>query len=98
MFDLSLAEMAFIAVVALIVIGPKELPVLMRTVGRWVGKAKRMSNEVLQQLELDDLQKEIHTIRNDAGEIFEAYDLSDVEDASRTQPKPKVKPKAEKAE
>ena len=83
MFDLSIAELAFIAVIALVVIGPKDLPVLLRTVGRWIGKMKRMANEVIKQLELDDLQEDVRTIQNDAGETFEAYDLSDVEDKSR---------------
>jgi len=83
MFDLSIAEMAFIAVVALVVIGPKELPVLLRTVGRWIGRAKRFARGVMDQLELSDLQADVKTIQNDAGEMFEAYDLSEVEDKSR---------------
>ena len=83
MFDLSIAELAFIAVVALVVIGPKELPVVLRTIGRWIGKFKRMANDILKQLELDDLQEDVRTIQNDAGEAFEAYDLSDIEDKSR---------------
>lgn len=78
MFDLSFAEMVFIAVTALLVIGPKELPTLLKTVGRWIAKARRMANGVMQQLELDDLQEEVNTIKNDAGEVFEAYDLSDL--------------------
>ncbi len=83
MFDLSFAELAFIAVIALVVIGPKELPVLLKTLGRWIGKFKRMTNGIMQQLELDDLQNEAHTIQNEAGEIFKAYDLSDIKDSSR---------------
>ncbi len=83
MFDLSFAELAFIAVIALVVIGPKELPILLKTVGRWIGRFKRMTRGVMQQLELDDLQDNVRTIQNDAGEVFEAYDLSDVEDKSR---------------
>jgi len=83
MFDLSIAELAFIAVIALVVIGPKELPIVLKTVGRWIGKFKRMASSIMQQLELDDLKDEVHTIQNDAGELFEAYDLSDVKDTSR---------------
>ncbi len=83
MFDLSLAEIAFIAVVALVAIGPKELPVMLKTIGRWIGKIKRFSAGVMQQLELDGLQDEVRTIQNEAGETFEAYDLSGVEDSSR---------------
>lgn len=83
MFDLSFAELAFIAVIALVVIGPKELPILLRTIGRWIGRFKRMANGMIQQLELDDLKEDARTIQNDAGEVFKAYDLSDVEDKSR---------------
>ena len=45
MFDLSMGEMAVVGVVALIVVGPKDLPVLFRNVGRFVGKAKGMARE-----------------------------------------------------
>lgn len=83
MFDLSFAELAFIAVIALVVIGPKELPIVLRAVGRWVGRFKRMARGVLQQLELDDIQEDARIIQNEAGDIYEAYDLSEVEDKSR---------------
>ena len=45
MFDLGLTELLVIGVVALIVVGPKDLPVLFRNVGRWVGKARGMARE-----------------------------------------------------
>lgn len=45
MFDLGLPELLVIGVVALIVVGPKDLPVLFRSVGRFVGKAKGMARE-----------------------------------------------------
>lgn len=83
MFDLSLAEIAFIAVVTLVVIGPKELPVMMKALGRWLGKFRRFSHGIMQQLELESLEQDIRTIRNDAGEVYEAYDLSDIKDTSR---------------
>ncbi len=86
MFDLSFAELAFIAVIALIVIGPEELPVLLRKIGQWIGKFKRMSNHFMQQLELDDVQDDVKSIRNDAGDVFEAYDMSDIKDSSRKEP------------
>ena len=87
MFDLSLAEIAFIAVIALVVIGPKELPIVLRTIGRWIGRFKRFVNGVMQQLELDDLQQDVRVIQNDAGEIFESYDLSDLQDDHRKEKK-----------
>jgi sec-independent protein translocase protein TatB len=83
MFDLSLAELAFIAVVALVVIGPKELPVLLRAIGRWIGRFKRFTKAILHQLELDELNEDVKIIQNDAGQIFDSYDLSGFEDSSR---------------
>ena len=43
MFDIGYSELLLIAVVALIVIGPKDLPRVMRTVGHWVGRARGSS-------------------------------------------------------
>jgi len=45
MFDLGWTELLVIGIVALIVIGPKDLPVMFRNVGRFVGKAKGMARE-----------------------------------------------------
>ena len=45
MFDLGWTELLLIGIVALIVVGPKDLPVLFRNVGRWVGKARGMARE-----------------------------------------------------
>jgi len=45
MFGLGWAEIMLVAIVALIVIGPKELPVVFRKVGQFVGKAKAMARE-----------------------------------------------------
>ena len=45
MFDLGLPELLVIGIVALIVVGPKDLPVLFRQVGKFVGRAKGMARE-----------------------------------------------------
>src|ERR1700757_719827 len=45
MFDIGWSEFVVIAVVALIAIGPKELPGVLRMVGQWMGKARRMASE-----------------------------------------------------
>ena len=42
MFDIGWSELVVIAVVALIAIGPKELPGVLRMVGQWIGKARRI--------------------------------------------------------
>jgi sec-independent protein translocase protein TatB len=45
MFDLSWAHILILLVVALIVVGPKDLPRLMHIIGRWMGKARARPNE-----------------------------------------------------
>ncbi len=56
MLDIGWTEMAFIAAIALIVIGPKDLPKAMRTVSRWVRKARSLAREF--QSGLDDIARE----------------------------------------
>jgi sec-independent protein translocase protein TatB len=51
MFDLGWGELLVIGVVALIVVGPKDLPVLFRNVGRYVGKARGMAREFSRAME-----------------------------------------------
>ena len=56
MFDLGWSEMAVIMLVAIIVIGPKDLPRVARTVGKWTGKARAMARDF--QRSLDDMARE----------------------------------------
>jgi sec-independent protein translocase protein TatB len=72
MFDLSWSHILLVVIVALIVVGPKDLPRLMHMVGRWVGKARSMANEfrksfdeMARQAELDELRKEIAALRTE---------------------------------
>jgi sec-independent protein translocase protein TatB len=51
MFDIGWGEFFLIGMVALIVVGPKELPGLFRTVGQWTGKARAMAREFQRSLE-----------------------------------------------
>lgn len=51
MFDIGFAELMVIGVVSLIVVGPKDLPGMFRTVGRYVGKAKSMAREFQRSME-----------------------------------------------
>ena len=66
MFDIGWSEMAIVLLVAIIVIGPRDLPRLARAIGRWTGKARAMAREFQRSLEdmareaeLEDLRKEI---------------------------------------
>ena len=69
MFDISWTELLVIAMVAIVVVGPKDLPRALRAVGRWTGKAKRMArdfqnqfNEALREAELDTIKKEVEAV------------------------------------
>ncbi|MGC4027272.1 MAG: Sec-independent protein translocase protein TatB [Steroidobacteraceae bacterium] len=51
MFDVDFSELLVIFVVALVVLGPKRLPGLVSSIGRWVGKARSMARQFREQLE-----------------------------------------------
>jgi sec-independent protein translocase protein TatB len=50
MFDIAWTEYLLIAVVALVLLGPKELPVVLKTLGRWVAKARQLTTNFERQL------------------------------------------------
>jgi sec-independent protein translocase protein TatB len=71
MFDLfSWSHILILLTVALVVVGPKDLPRLMNIAGRWAGKARNMANEfkksfddMARQSELDELRAEVEKLR-----------------------------------
>lgn len=78
MFDIGWTEMAVIALVVIIFIGPKELPGVLRTLGQWVSKARAMAREFQDGLEdmaresgLDEVKREIETATGDIGGMIE---------------------------
>jgi sec-independent protein translocase protein TatB len=73
MFDIGWGEMIVIGVVALVAIGPKELPGVLRTAGQWMGKMRRMAsefqgqfNEALREAEVADLKKQFDDVKDSA--------------------------------
>jgi sec-independent protein translocase protein TatB len=73
MFGIDAPELLVIAVVALIFIGPKELPAMLRTIGKWVATARNMAGEfrghvddMMRQAELDELKKQVEAGAKDA--------------------------------
>ena len=65
------SELFVIAIVALIVVGPKDLPIMLRKLGQWVAKMRGMANEfrasfdeMARQSELDELRKEVEDLRS----------------------------------
>ncbi len=73
MFDLSWTEILIIGVVALIAIGPKELPGALRALGHWMGKVRRMASEfqdqfrdAMREAEVADLKKQVDEMTDTA--------------------------------
>lgn len=82
MFGIDSSELAIIALVALIVIGPKDLPRVMRMIGQWVSRGRAMTRHVragfdtmMREAELDEMQKQ-WAAQNDA--IMKATTLPDL--------------------
>lgn len=72
MLDFSGSHILIFLIVALVVVGPKDLPKFLRTIGKGVGKMRRMADqfrnsfdEMARQSELDELRKEIDALRNE---------------------------------
>jgi sec-independent protein translocase protein TatB len=64
MFGIDGSEFLIIVVVAIVVIGPKDLPLALRTAGRWIGKMRRMSNHfrsgietMIREAELEEMER-----------------------------------------
>jgi sec-independent protein translocase protein TatB len=84
MFDIGWSELLVIAVVALIVIGPKELPSVLRTVGQWTTKIRRMAaefqsqfQEAMREAEMADLKKHADDLNKAAQSLTKPLDPSD---------------------
>ena len=80
MFDIGWSELVVIAVVALIAIGPKELPAVLRTVGQYMGKIRRMASEfqgqfqeAMREAEMADIKKSVDEM-TDAAKGFGDFD------------------------
>jgi len=64
MFDIAPSELLLTAIVAIVVIGPKDMPRALRTAGRWIGKMRRMSNHVrsgfeamIREAEMEEMER-----------------------------------------
>jgi sec-independent protein translocase protein TatB len=86
MFDIGWGELLVIGIIALIAIGPKELPTVMRTVGHWMGKVRRMAAEfqgqfqdALREAELEDLKKQADDIKSTVTDVASYDPLADID-------------------
>jgi sec-independent protein translocase protein TatB len=73
MFEIGWGELLLIGVVALLVIGPKELPTVLRTLGQWMNKLRRMASEfqgqfqeAMREAEMADLKKQVDDMTSQA--------------------------------
>ena len=64
MFDIGASELLLTVIVAILVIGPKDMPMALRTAGRWIGKVRRVSGHfrsgiesMIREAELEDMEK-----------------------------------------
>jgi len=79
--DIGWAELAIIGVIVLIVVGPKELPRVLRSAGQWAGKARKIAREF--QNSLDDMirESELDTVKKDIEKATKFDIKKDIENA-----------------
>jgi sec-independent protein translocase protein TatB len=82
--DLSPAHILIFVIVAIVVVGPKDLPMLLRKIGQFMGKMRGMANEfrasfdeMARQSELEDLRKEVEAMRTAANNPTTNLGISD---------------------
>jgi sec-independent protein translocase protein TatB len=106
MFDIAWGELLLIGIVALIAIGPKELPTVLRTLGQWMGKLRRMATEfqnqfqeAMREAEMADLKKQVDEMTSQAqsytnfdpvGEVRREFESAQRQVESAIADKPKM--------
>ena len=100
MLDLGWPELFIIMLVALLIVGPKELPGLVRTAASWLRKTKRSINnfqnsieEIAREVELENVKKdaeellinEVSSLPNDVGELLKVEDDQGIANLPKTQ-------------
>ena len=88
MLDIGWSELLIVGIIALLVVGPKELPQLLRTLGRYAGIVRRQANEfraqfdeALKDTEFEDIKKDFEELRSDT-----QRSIREVEQAGRVDP------------
>jgi sec-independent protein translocase protein TatB len=103
MFDIGWSELLVIAVVAIVVVGPKELPKLMRSFGFYAGKLRRAAadfrrqfDDAMREAELEEVKQAIESVRTEARALNESAPLDRplmVEGPKTPSPKPAKTPR-----
>lgn len=94
MFDLSLTELAVIAVVAVVFIGPKELPAVVKSVAKAMKGLRSVASEIGDAFNdmakesgikeaADEIDKEVRMIKGDDGKLYESYDAPSAGDEDK---------------
>lgn len=95
MFDISWSELLILGIVTLVFVGPKELPVFLRTLGRYAGIVRRQANEfksqfdaAMREAELDSMRKEVEQMQNSVNsEVMKAKtSINDAASISKLEP------------
>ena len=105
MFDIAPTELLIVAVVALVVIGPKDLPGVMRTVGHWVGRARGMARHfrsgidtMIREAELEEMEKKWREENERIMREYPSLDAPDYDDPSLPPPGPEPEPDVKRDE
>ena len=98
MFDIGWSELLVIAVVAIVVVGPKDLPKLMRSFGHYAGKLRRAASdfqrqfeEAMRESEIEEVKKALESVRAETPSL----DLEASIDQPMMLPKPAAAPPVE---
>lgn len=99
MFDVAPTEFLLVAVIALVVIGPKDLPRVMRVVGQWVGKARGVARQfragfdtMVREAELEEMEKKW---KEENERIMREFPAAPEPPAEIEAPAPKAAPQGE---
>lgn len=99
---IGLPELLVLMVLALVVVGPKDLPLMVRRVGQFVGKIRGMArdfqrsfDELGREAELDELRKEVEALKqanplNEVKREFQAAEMEALRDTADDKPHPRV--------
>ena len=90
MFDIGWGELVVIGIVALIAIGPKELPTVLRTLGQYMGKVRRMASEfqgqfqeAMREAEMADLKKQADDLESSVSDLTSFDPIGEHEEGNR---------------
>jgi sec-independent protein translocase protein TatB len=92
MFDITSSKLLILGIVALLVIGPKDLPALLRTIGKYIGIIKRQAaefraqfDEAMRESELADLKRDVESLGREAEQTMRAAEESVEKDLAQAQ-------------